>query len=209
MLVGCRMILSVLYVNLQLDIWKISKTWIIDFVQQLFSLWTIWTFVLLLPGPKRYLFKSSPHPMPCLVSNWVSQSLLLLRLDWCDPGLWRITQSLQKSRNLFLPYQLLSVLTSMLLTLEQNKSIVVDAGTKQKPWCHKSDLANFSPISDHFKKKFVFVKTVYASARFVFGNDFFYKKCSFLKGVVLLVSFSWPAPNVDLIWIECPWNFGD
>ena len=206
MLVGCRMILSVLYVNLQLDIWKISKTWIIDFVQQLFSLWTIWTFVLLLPGPKRYLFKSSPHPMPCLVSNWVSQSLLLLRLDWCDPGLWRITRSLQKSRNLFLPYQLLSVLTSMcwlwsktkalLLMLEQNKS----HGVTQVTW----------PIFHHFRPFFIFiVKTVNASARFVFGNDFFYKKCSFLKGVVLLVSFSWPAPNVDLIWIECPWNFGD
>ena len=35
-------------------------------------------------------------------------------------------QSLQKSRNLSLPYQLLSVLTAMLLTLEQNKSRVVD-----------------------------------------------------------------------------------
>ena len=29
----------------------------------------------------------------------VIKSVLLLRLDWCDPGVWRFTQPLQKSRN--------------------------------------------------------------------------------------------------------------
>ena len=29
--------------------------------------------------------------LPCLVSHSVNQFLLLLRLDWCDPGVWRFT----------------------------------------------------------------------------------------------------------------------
>ena len=59
--------------------------------------------------------------------------------------MWRITQPLQTSRNLSFPYQLLSVLTAILLTLEENKSHVVDVGsnkshvvdvrTKQKTCC--------------------------------------------------------------------------
>ena len=32
---------------------------------------------------------------------------------------------------------------------EQNKSLVVGAGTKQKPWGQKSDPTNFLAISDH------------------------------------------------------------
>ena len=43
---------------------------------------------------------------------------MLLRLDWCDPGL-------KDSHNLSLSYQLLSVLTFMLLTLEQTKAILL------------------------------------------------------------------------------------
>ena len=37
----------------------------------------------------------------------------------------------EDSRNLSLPHQLLTVLTATLLTLKQNKSHAVDAGTKQ------------------------------------------------------------------------------
>jgi len=40
------------------------------------------------------------------------------------------TLACEDSRNLSLPYQLLSVLTAMLLTLEQNKIHVVDAKSK-------------------------------------------------------------------------------
>ena len=53
-------------------------------------------------------FLSDPSPiiaLPCLSLSWVSQFLLLLRLDWCDPGAW-----------LFYSH-------------------VVDVGTKQNPCC--------------------------------------------------------------------------
>ena len=46
-----------------------------------------------------------------------------------------MTLACENSRSFSLPYQLLSVLTVMLLTLEQNISHVVDAGTKQRQCC--------------------------------------------------------------------------
>ena len=54
-----------------------------------------------------------------------------------------------------MPYQLLSVLTAMLLTLEQNKSNFVDAGTKKnicngvKKWCDQFS-RHFRPFSEEF-----------------------------------------------------------
>ena len=49
-------------------------------------------------------YRGSPI-IASLVSQSLSQSLvLLLRIDWCDPGMWRFTHSLQKSCNLSLPF---------------------------------------------------------------------------------------------------------
>jgi len=51
-----------------------------------------------------------------------------------------VTLASDDSSNLPFLYQLLSVLTAMLKTLDQNKSHVVDARsrTKQKPWYQKN-----------------------------------------------------------------------
>ena len=46
-----------------------------------------------------------------------------------------VTLACEDSHNLSFPYKLSSVLTAMLLTLEQNKSHLVDAKTKQNPCC--------------------------------------------------------------------------
>ena len=55
--------------------------------------------------------------MPCLVPSVTKVTLV----DSTD-----VTLACEDSRNLTLPYKLLSVLTAMLLALEQNKSPVVD-----------------------------------------------------------------------------------
>ena len=64
----------------------------------------------------------SDHCLALSVSHSVTPCLLCVRLD--------VTLACEDSRNLSLPYQLLSVLTAMLLTLEQNKIHVVDAKSK-------------------------------------------------------------------------------
>ena len=80
-----------------------------------------------------FAFLSDPSPIIAIALSCSSltKSVLLLRLDWGYPCVWRFMQPLQKSRNLSLhclnsccqfwqPVQL--------FTLEQNKSNVVDAG---------------------------------------------------------------------------------
>ena len=84
-------------------------------------------------------YQTQIQSLPGLPCPSVTKSVRLLRLYWCDPGVWRFKQPLQKPCNLPLPNQLLFALTPMLLTLEQKKSHIVDARTKQKPWCQKSD----------------------------------------------------------------------
>ena len=81
-------------------------------------------------------FLLDPSPIiesPCLVSS----SLFFLRLDWCDPGVWRFMKPLQKSLNQSLPYHLLPVLTAILVTTEQKKHFLV-ATTKRTQcfWCN-------------------------------------------------------------------------
>ena len=66
-------------------------------------------------------FLSDPSPiiaLPCLSLSWVSQFLLFLRLNWCDPGAWIFY------------------------------SHVVDVGTKQNPccWCRNKAKPMFSSI---------------------------------------------------------------
>ena len=43
---------------------------------------------------------------------------------------------------------------------EQDKSLLVDAGTKQRQWCQKSDLTIFFAIKDHFEKKIVSINNL-------------------------------------------------
>ena len=53
---------------------------------------------------KRNSYQIKVQSFPSLVPELVSQSVLLLRLDQCDPDMWRFIS---------LPHQLLSVLTAM------------------------------------------------------------------------------------------------
>ena len=74
-------------------------------------------------GPK------SDHCLALSVRHWV---------NFCS--CWDLvdgTLACEDSCNLSLSYQLLSVLTFMLLTLEQNKSHIVDVRTSQKPCYHQ------------------------------------------------------------------------
>ena len=89
----------------------------------------IMTMVIIIVRQKVTLLFIGPKSDSCLALS-LSHFLPLLRLDWCDSGL-------KDSHNLSLSYQLLSVLTFMLLTLEQNKSHIVDVRTSQKPCYHQ------------------------------------------------------------------------
>ena len=80
---------------------------------------------------KRFL----SHPSPIIALPWsVSKSVLYLWLDWCDPGMWRFTQTLQMLRNISLPLAVVSF-DSHVVAVEQIKSHFVDAGRKQKLCC--------------------------------------------------------------------------
>ena len=89
-------------------------------------MWQWWRWACVSPCTL-FIKPVSDNCLALSVSHSLSQLLLLLRLDWGDLCVWRFTQPL-------LPYQLLSVLTALLLILEQNKRHAVDAGTK-KPFC--------------------------------------------------------------------------
>ena len=106
----------------------------------------------------------------------VTPSLLIARLVWCDPGIWRFMQPL-------LALSAVVSLTAMLLTLEQyksrvvnqnkknpcgwcrmktkatlliseqNKNRIVDARTKQKPcsWCRYKDIPSEMEVASRYK----------------------------------------------------------
>ena len=77
-----------------------------------------------------FLLDPSPSSL-CLVSHFVSLTVLLLRLDWRNPGVWRVTQPLQKSHDLSKSHKTSPCLTSCF----SFDSHVDDIGTKQKPCC--------------------------------------------------------------------------
>ena len=70
-----------------------------------------------------------------------------------------MTPACEDARNLSLSYQLLSVLTTMLLALEHFKSHVLDAGGREQGQGGEgSSCQKVLAISGYFKKKFHFIK---------------------------------------------------
>ena len=114
-------------------------------------------------------FLTQVWSLPCLVSQSKNMSMLLLRLDLSWPWCLKIKASSPKvtqSRNISLPRQLLSVLTAMLLTMDQNKSYIVDASkichidssqlqqgfAKNYPWICQRCYMDLSKLSHRFVK---------------------------------------------------------
>ena len=84
---------------------------------------------------------NNSNPPPCNITIFIGPEsdhcpVLSLSVSFCSCwDLIVVTLASEDSRTLSSSYQLLSVLTAMLLTLEQNKSHNVDVCKKQKPWC--------------------------------------------------------------------------
>ena len=141
----------------------------------------------------------------------LSHQVLVVTLDWCDPSVWRLTQSLQKSGNLSLTFcccQFWQPCCWHCNALEQNKIHVVDDSC----WCCFFD--TFSRGQGHGGKKVI--RPIYSS----FQNILFYKKNwhhllpqgghGFVKVVTCM---SCPLPNKSLMKlllrtnaVECLWS---
>ena len=101
--------------------------------------------------------------------------------QWSLRDLTDVTLACEDSRNLSMPYQLL---TDILLTLQQNKSHVVGAGTKQKPcWIL------FNLVLSKLIYGFLYVVTRTCQSDYM---DLLKLLCGFVQ-VVLRIS--WPLSN--------------
>ena len=94
--------------------------------------------------------------LPCLVSQPLRHSMLVVRLD--------VTLASEDSRNLSLPYQLLSLhwnKTKAILLMLDEKKVFCSCWNKTR--CQKSDSTNFLVISNHFKRNFFVHQFVYCT----------------------------------------------